>query len=121
MAFGWGGHGPPVPPHSYVYVNYTSTNLKSRIRIKFVAEILQVIGLQARRCALIYSKMNTQVQVPSGSWDKNNKMSMVQITKNNFEYINKIDVQNRYTLRYTFTACRADLVTACRGGKIVRS
>ena len=38
-------------------------------------------------------------------------MSVVQIrSKQQFEYINKLDVQNRYTLRYTFTACR--------GGKI---
>ena len=48
---------------------FPSTKLESTIRIKFVAEMLQGVGLQARRCVL----------VPNGSWDKDHKMSIVQI------------------------------------------
>ena len=58
-------------------LNCTSTKLESRIRIRFVAEMLH--RLHARGCVLIYSKMNTQVQVPSGSWNKGNRMSIGQI------------------------------------------
>ena len=44
------------------FLNCTSTKLKSRIRIKFVAEMLQGIELHAGWCVLILStalKMNT--------------------------------------------------------------